>query len=190
MYAAFALLANAEVDNLVRKLGWEMHQKYRTGTKHCRLPPHVSLKQPFRVPSADAAETYMDELAQSINPFEVHLTEIQIDSLTHAGTEYGILWLSVEASEGLRQLHIRVNQEMDQRFGNTQADFDGTDYQFHMTAMIGGQPVEVYRQFLDELNNRAINLRYTAHELSMFVYDEPRGPDGEYMCYRTLPIGK
>ena len=43
MKAAFALLANTEVHNLTRKLSWEIHQKYRTGTlkrraNSCALP--------------------------------------------------------------------------------------------------------------------------------------------------------
>lgn len=91
MQATFALLATTEVDNFVRKLAWEIHQKYRTGTKHCRLPPHISLKQPFNVPNIEVIEDYMDELARSITPFEVNLAQIQIEPKVYAGTEYGIL---------------------------------------------------------------------------------------------------
>lgn len=49
MKATFALLANAEIHNLVRKLAWDNHQKYHTGIDVCRLPPHISLKQPFDI---------------------------------------------------------------------------------------------------------------------------------------------
>jgi hypothetical protein len=38
MKATFALLANAEPHNQVRKLAWDIHQKYRTGIDVCRLP--------------------------------------------------------------------------------------------------------------------------------------------------------
>jgi len=77
-----------------------------------------------------------------------------------------------------------------QRFGNTQANYDGPDYQFHMTVMMGGQPVDVYRQLYDELAVRRLDLQYTVHELAMFVYDEPMGPLGEYLTYKILPLGK
>jgi 2'-5' RNA ligase len=189
MKATFASLANTEVHNLVRKLAWEMHQKYRTGTKHCRLPPHTSLKQPFRIPIIEAIENYMAELARSIQPFEVHLTELQVVPTVFAGTEYGILWLDVEESDHLRQLRNRVNYELSQRFGDMQADHDGAAYHFHVTVMMGGQPRAVYRKFYSELPNRTVNLRYIVRDLAMFVYDEPMGPEGEYLEYRILPIG-
>ncbi len=59
MKATFALLANTEVHNQVRKLSWDIHQKYRTGIDICRLPPHISLKQPFDVAEVGPVETYM-----------------------------------------------------------------------------------------------------------------------------------
>jgi len=59
-----------------------------------------------------------------------------------------------------------------------------------MTVMIRGQPIEMYRRFLAEIADRRVNLHFTARELAMFVYDEPMGPHGEYLAYRTLPLGK
>jgi hypothetical protein len=58
-----------------------------------------------------------------------------------------------------------------------------------MTVMLGGQPLEIYRKFYSELPDDQINLRYTVRELAMFVYDEPMGPDGEYLGYKILPMG-
>ena len=71
MKAALALLANTEVHNFVRQLAWTIHQKYHIGLETSRLPPHVSLKQPFAVSDLAALETYMRELADSITPVEV-----------------------------------------------------------------------------------------------------------------------
>lgn len=91
MKAAFALLANPEIHNVVRKLSWEIHQKYRTGTRHASLPPHVSIKQPFSIKDLSALEDYMSELAGSIQPFEVRLTELQVIPISFGGTAYGLL---------------------------------------------------------------------------------------------------
>jgi 2'-5' RNA ligase len=190
MKATFALLANREVYNWVRKLAWEIHQTYRTGTLHVRLPPHISLKQPFAIAEIAQLEAYMAELAATIPPFTVHLTELQLEIGNFDGMEYGILWLNVQETEVLRQLHNRLNEELAQRFGNTQANYDGPDYQFHMTVMMGGQPVEVYRKLYDELAEHRLDLQYTVHDLAMFVYDEPMGPQGEYLTYKILPLRK
>jgi 2'-5' RNA ligase len=190
MKAAFALLANVEVHNFVRRLAWGIHEKYHTGTIDARLPPHISLKQPFGISNLDPLEEYMDELAKSIHPFDVTLTELQLVPIPFEGTEFGLLWIDVQETNDLHRLHDRLNAELTQRFGNTQADFDGAVYHFHMTVMMGGQPMDVYRKFYNELPETNVNLRYTIRELAMFVYDEPMRPQGEYLTYKILPIGK
>jgi hypothetical protein len=61
MKAALALLANTEVHNFVRSLAWALYQKYHLGLAATRLPPHVSLKQPFAV--ADLGALLRHEVA-------------------------------------------------------------------------------------------------------------------------------
>lgn len=190
MQAAFALLSNREVHNIVRKLAWELHQQYRTGTINCRLPPHISLKQPFTIADLAGLEAYMHELASTITPFEVRLPELQLKSILFEGTEFGLLWLDVQPTEHLRQLHSRLNRELALRFGNTETAFDGAAYHFHMTVTMGGQTIDVYRQAFATLAEPSINLRYTVYELALFVYDdEPLGPQREYITYKILPLG-
>jgi len=189
MKATFALLANPEVHNFIRKLSWDIHQKYRSGTHHASLAPHISLKQPFRILDLIALEQYMDELTKSIQPFEVTLTELQTIPVFYDGIEYGILWVEIEENKILRELHDRLNGGLNLRFGNTSADFDRETYRFHMTVMMGGQLMEICRKYEDEFEHKKVNMHYTVRELAMFVYDEPMGPHGDYLCYKVLPIG-
>src|SRR6266545_8243886 len=86
----------------------------------------------------------MMNLVRSITPFEVKLTKLQLVDATIEGLDTGILWLDVQETEILRQLHNRVNEELTLRFGDVHAAFDGPDYHFHMTVAIGGQPIETY----------------------------------------------
>ena len=189
MRATFALLADLDVSNVVRKLAWEIHQAYCTGTSVCRLLPHVSLKQLFEIEDLARLEAYMDEFAQTIHPFTIRCTELQLVPTILEGMETGILWLDVEESVDLRQLHDRLNRELAQRFGNTRAAFDGLEYHFHMTVMMGGQPIEVYRRVYAEIAERTVNLKFEANTLAMFVYDEPLCLNGNYMTYKILPVG-
>ena len=188
MKATFALLADTDVHNLVQRLAWGLHQKYRTGT--LRLPPHVSLKQPFGVTDLAGLEGYMDSFVRSIEPFDITLTRLEVVSAYYEGTEYGILWADVQESDELRGLHNRLNDELTRRLGPVPAEHDGESYHFHLTVMIGGQPLEVYRRFIGELEDPVLERSFTVRELAMFVYDEPPGPDSEYLCYKILPIGK
>lgn len=189
MRASIVLLANPEVHNFVRKLSWDIHQKYRTGTRHATLPPHISLKQPFSISDLSELEKYMDELAASVQPFDVNLTELQAVPTFFDGVEYGVLWVQVEETNMLRELHNRLNLDLEQRFGNTAADYDGDAYRFHMSVMMCGQLMEICRKYQNEIQPAQINLCYTANELGLFVFDEPFGPHADYLCYRILPLG-
>lgn len=190
MKATFALLASHEIHNLVRKLTWDIHKKYRTGIDVTRLPPHISLKQPFDVSDLASLGRFMAELAGSIDPFEVQLTGLQYVDARVENQSTGILWLDVKETEVLRRLHDRVNRELSERFGNVQAAFDGPDYHFHMTIAISGQSIETYRKIVDEFSGRLVNLQYAVRELAMFVYDEMYSMNAGYMTYMILPVGK
>jgi 2'-5' RNA ligase len=190
MKATFALLANTEVHNFVRKLSWDIHQKYRTGIAVCRLPPHISLKQPFEVPDLGWLEQYMHELAKSINPFRVELTRLELIGTTLDHLDTGILWLKVEETELLRRLHNRVHAELTSRFGDVSAPFDGPEYHFHMSVAIGGQSIEIYQKIQNEFSDRLINIQYTVRELVMFVYDDSNAIEAGYMTYLILPLGE
>ena len=189
MKATFALLADNQTHNLVRKLAWDIHQKYRTGIDVCRLPPHISLKQPFDISDLDSLSEYMTELARSIELFPTLLTHLELIEMTMDGLHTGILWLNVQETEFLRQLHERVNRDLTARFGNVPAEFDGSDYHFHMTVAIGGQPIGTYLKILDEFKDRLVNLPCTIQEMVMFVYDERTAVNAGYMTYRILPLG-
>ena len=189
MKATFALLADNQTHNLVRKLAWDIHQKYRTGIDVCRLPPHISLKQPFDISDLDSLSEYMTELARSIELFPTLLTHLELIEMTMDGLHTGILWLNVQETDFLRQLHERVNRDLTARFGNVPAEFDGSDYHFHMTVAIGGQPIGTYQKILDEFKDRLVNLPCTIQEMVMFVYDERTAVNAGYMTYRILPLG-
>jgi len=188
--ATFAFLADNHTHNLVRKLSWDIHQKYRTGVDVCRLPPHISLKQTFDISDLDLLSDYMTELAESIESFQARLTHLELVEATIDGLNSGILWLNVEETEFLRELHNRLNEELTARFGNVPAEYDGADYHFHMSVAIGGQPIETYRTILDEFKDRLGNLQYTVRDLVMFVYDERSDVNAGYMTYKILPLGK
>ncbi len=103
MKAAFALLADYETHNAVRKLTWHMFQRHGISLEICRLPPHVSLKQPFDIPDVALLESYVTELAGSLSPVTVRLTELQLIEAAGKEETSGILWLKAEQSPQLCQ---------------------------------------------------------------------------------------
>ncbi len=188
MKATFVLLADLQTYNFVRRLAWDIHLRYGIGIDVCRLPPHVSLKQPFFIDDLSALENYMTEFAASIRPIEIHLPELQIVPVTIDNLQTGILWLDVEETSLLRDLHNRLNNELASRFANTYAAFDGVDYHFHMTVAIGSQPWDVYQRMYQNVATTQIDLKFLAQELALFVYDDNANLSGGYMTYKILPL--
>ncbi len=188
MKAAFALLADRETHNQVRKLAWNIHRKYHTGIDICRIPPHVSLKQPFNISNLQLLEEYMLELTSSIPPFEINLIGLDLIETEINGSKTGILWLDVQENKLLRGLHERSNQELTARFGDVSAPFDGLEYHFHMTAAIGGQPLAIYKKAHSEFSDRLKEIQFSACELGLFVYDEHDEANDNYIIYQILPL--
>jgi len=64
MKATIVLIANNDAENYGRKLMLEAHKIGDMGFEMARLPQHVSLKQPFSIPSLDEMEVFFDEFAK------------------------------------------------------------------------------------------------------------------------------
>jgi 2'-5' RNA ligase len=129
MKATFALLVDHNVHNFIRKLAVDIHAKYQTGFLASLLPPHVSLKQPFEVARLAKLVAYFDQLAKTIEPFEITLTHLDLSITSLNGNdELGILWLDVLETSTLRDLHNRVNRELTESFEHTEAAHDGAEY--------------------------------------------------------------
>jgi len=189
MKATFALLADRYVYNLVRKIAWEANRKFGIGTDVDRLEPHVSLKQPFQVRDLFRLESYMEEFAASISPFQIHLTRMQAIPTRIDDLETGILWFDVEETSSLRGLHQRLNEELENRFGPTPASFDGDEFHFHMTIAMGNKPFEVYQSIAHSYKPDPADHHFEASELVLFIQDENARVDGDHTAYKILPLG-
>ena len=190
MKAAFALLVDHNAHNFVRKLVVDIHSKYRIGFLASLLPPHVSQKQPFEVSNLPKLETYFDQLAKTIQPFEITLTHPELQTSSFNDDEIGILWLNVQETRTLRDLHNRINRELPERFENTEAPFDGPSYHFHATAEVGRQSAEVYHKIYAEYEHIEVNLSFTVNEIAMFYYDDWSSEPGTFITYKILPVGR
>lgn len=190
MKATFALLADRKVYNLVRKIAWEANRKFGIGIDTARLEPHVSLKQPFQVLDLQHLETYMGKLAASISPFDVHITRIQAVPTKIDDLETGILWFDIEETSTLRELHQRINNDLEKLFGPTPALFDGDEYHFHMTIAMGNKTFEIYQSIVEWHQADSMDYHFEATELALFVYDEDFRLNRGYMTYKILPFGR
>jgi 2-polyprenyl-3-methyl-5-hydroxy-6-metoxy-1,4-benzoquinol methylase len=162
---------------------YDLDRQYGIGFLTSLLPAHVSLKQPFSFESMELLEGYFDALAASIPPFTVELTHVY-----HARWGgYGILGLDVRETDTLRALHNRINKELGELFEDPSAAHDGEGYRFHLTIEMGkveGQ--DVYQRYYDEMEDRSVNLSFTAREI-VLAYGGAQGA-GSFTIYKVLPL--
>jgi 2'-5' RNA ligase len=134
-------------------------------------------------------DAYFEELARRIEP-----QQLNFDNLVFWGTPgQGVVTARVVGSPRLRQLHNLINTELEQTFGGTQADFDGDDYEFHLTLAIGGFHGELLPQLRADIATWKLNEVTVSSRLAMFIYDEAAHPDPlygirEYGTYKILPL--
>ncbi len=183
MRAAIALLSDFAVQNAVRRMVFELSQRYDIPFYGSLLPAHVSLKQPFAFESMPVLEKYFASLAQQISPFEIRLDELYC---FEAGNGC-VLGLNVVETPTLRNLHNQLNRELSQLFSNTAADYDGEAYRFHLTIELGRfEGTNPYRSYFDSLPEKKVNLAFQARQLALFYYT---GDPVQFITYKVLPLG-
>src|SRR5688572_33095012 len=117
MRAAIALLVEDELSNRLASFTFRCRD-YGFDLRVLRLPAHVSLKQPFVVNHFEHFEAYFDEFAKRIEP-----QQLRFDGFAFWGNaEQGVISARIATNPRLHQLHDQLNAELEQSFGEAQAD--------------------------------------------------------------------
>ena len=189
MKAAFILGVDHRVHNFMRNLARDIDRRYNTDFLSTWMPPHISVKLPFNVPSLDAIEAYFDLLAPSIEPIEIRLNKFELSTWSDGDETHGVLWLVVQQNTELRDLHLRINKELAQRFEDTRARYDGPDFRFHATVAIRGAPLKTYQHIYADYRDTEVDLCYTAGQMSLVWLDDSVDPT-EGCIFKVLPLGQ
>ena len=190
MRTAIALLVEDELRNRLASFTLRCRD-YGFNLMVLRLPAHVSLKQPFVVNDFERFERYFEEFARQIEP-----QQLKLDGFVFWGdAEYGVVVARVAANPRLRQLHSKLNAELEQEFGGTGADFDGDAYEFHLTVAIGALRADLLPQLQNDIVAWKLDEVTVSSRLALFIYEESTRPDRlygvrEYGTYKVLPLGQ
>ena len=190
MRTAIALLVEDELSNRLASFTLRCRD-YGFSLNVLRLPAHVSLKQPFMVNDFERFEKYFEEFARHTEPQPLHLDGFEL----WGNEEYGVVVVRITASPRLRQLHAQLNAELEREFGETRANLDGDDYEFHLSVALGAFRSELVPQLENDLTSWNLNEVTVSSRLAMFIYEESTRPDPlygvrEYGTYKVLPLGQ
>lgn len=180
MKAAVALLSDLHVQNVARKMVYEISRLGDIRFFGSLLPAHVSLKQPFPFEDMDALENWFETFSGQIHPFRIELDHIYYEQWD----DFAILGLDVRETPILRALHNQINREL-----KSPAPHDGDEYHFHLTVELGRTgKTNPFKQFYESLPEKQVGLSFLAKQIALFIYPyEPIEP-GSFICYKVLPL--
>ena len=186
MKAAIALLADFKVQNVARRMVFEMSQRTPIEFFGSLLPAHVSLKQPFTFEDMDRLEAWFDSFAAQTAPFDIELSSLYYGEWD----QVGIIGFQVMETPMLRALHNQINRELAQVVEDASAPHDGDEYRFHLTVELGKIDItNPFRTFFETIPDHNVQRTFRATHLAMFYYaDRPIAP-GSFIIYRVMPLG-
>ena len=188
MKATIVLIAEDEVENYGRKLLLKAHQIGKVGFEMTRLPFHVSLKQPFLVPSLEEIEEFFDEFAEKVSPIDINFEELVVYPNNAIGGESsGGLSLRIKKTEELEGMQKELFDKLESRFGSCPAPFDD-NYVFHMTIAIGKAPFENYKRAYDALCKSDYRSSRQFNRIGLLYYEDDNILPGTYFCYKTVEL--
>ncbi|MBD5162581.1 MAG: 2'-5' RNA ligase family protein [Oscillibacter sp.] len=188
MKATIVLIADNYAENFGRKLMLEAHRYGKIGFEMARLPQHVSLKQPFVIPSLEDMEVLFDGFAKELCPFDIEFVDMDIfPSTVLGGDKSGCISLRVKETPQLLEAQKRLNEELYKIFGPCPAEHDN-DYMFHMTFAIGGADYESYQKAYDELKKSDYKQTFRFSKLGLLYYDDDNITPGTYFCYKVSEL--
>jgi len=185
MKAAIALLSDYHVQNVARRMVYEINELAKIKFFGSLLPAHVSLKQPFTFEDMDALEDWFESFSRQVTPFQINLEKIYYDGWDN----FAIIGFEVLETPVLRSLHNQVNKELKDLILDSSAPHDGEEYRFHLTVELGEvDSNNPFKQFYESLPEKEVALSFTASQIALFFYvDGPIGP-GTFICYKVLPM--
>lgn len=185
MKAAIALLSDYQIQNMARRMVFQMTRFGRIELLGSLLPAHVSLKQPFTFESMERLEGWFDLFSKRVPPFWVEFDHIYYD----AWEKYAIVGLHVIETPMLRGLHNQINHELKDIVLDPSANFDGDPYRFHLTVELGEVgSTNPYKQLYDSLPEKQIDASFMAENIALFFYQDGPIGLGTFHCYKVLPL--
>ena len=185
MKAAIALISDFHIQNVARRMVYEISRSGRIQYLGSLLPAHVSLKQPFTFENMDDLEGWFESFSKDIAPFRVELRQVYYDEWSH----YANIGFEVVETPILRSLHDRINQELKNVVHDPSAPHDGEEYRFHLTVELGEVgSINPYKQFYDSLPAKQVNLSFMAEHIALFFYADRPIEAGSFICYKILPL--
>ena len=182
MKAAIALLSDYTVQNVARRIVYEICNRAEIRFFGSLLPAHVSLKQPFTFESMETLEGWFDSFSSRVAPFRIDLDRVFYDS----SDDYTIVGLEVHETPVLRATHNQINHELKDLVFDSSAPHDGAEYRFHLTVELGRVgDTNPFKQYYETMPKKNVSLSFMAEYLALFFYTDKAIEPGTFFATRS-----
>ncbi len=120
--------------NFIRRHTVDLARRFGVHELSFVVPPHITIKQPFKGDELEPHARYLDELAHTTEPFELRLGGFGFFEV-----ERGIVFLDVDQDPRLKALQARIVRELDLEPALYEDDRPAP-YHFHATIADGLTP--------------------------------------------------
>ena len=166
MEVAFSILFDSTGYNLARKYQLAIRKQF--GAKETLLlEPHATIKYAFETNNLKGIEEYFGQVATTIKAFEIEFVSIS------SFDEDNIVFLSVAKSEILTNLHIRVLEDLKNKFQASQTEFEGPTLHFHTTLAYKDITTETFNMIMEYFKNENIHQKISIKQLGLWVRVAP-----------------
>ena len=162
MEAVITLGLDWRVHNWMRSVSLELQRKHGIEMNSARNAPHLSLRSGFEVEDIEQLERYCSQLAASLEPFAVTLTDLKL--WANPG-EPCVLFLDVAEQAALKPLHHRVTRDLDLPLN----PYDGEAFHFHATVMWEPLSAEQLEAVQQDYVGREFNRQVTVNQLMVYL---------------------
>lgn len=163
MQVAFSVLLDPPSYNYVRNIQTKIYEQFGA-EETLKLEPHFTLKYKFETNDLRSAEGYFDDLLKQTKAFEVHLKGI--DKFEDGDK---VIFLGLEENNTLRKLHLKILEDLSQKFQVKPGEFEGEALHFHITLAYKDISDETFHQIKDYLKNEKPDFNFMAKRLALYI---------------------
>ncbi len=161
MQAAFVALLDPPSYNYVRTLQVKIYSLF--GTKETlKLEPHITIKYAFDINNLNSVEKYFDELVNQTKTFELTLEGI-------SSFEKDIVFLDVRNNSAITNLHLKILEDISQKFSVNPGEFEGEEMHFHTTLAYKDISPETFKKIKYSLKSEQSSFSFKVKRLGMYL---------------------
>ncbi|MCK9329463.1 MAG: 2'-5' RNA ligase family protein [Candidatus Cloacimonetes bacterium] len=189
MYVVFALMIDDYFHNLFREVSYECFQETSNFDNINLILPHISLKQSFRVSNILEIRNYFDSYFSTVKQFTVDIDKFEIVHDNNHPLLKNILWLKIHTNNILTTMHTELNASLE-KLGIEKGIYDGDNYTFHATVMLGPTNLSLLKEKLDKLKHLNLNKQIKITKALMFLCPFDYIDFKKIITYRLIELQK